>query len=313
MEKNLRIVFMGTPTFAVKPLLALIKNGYNILGLVSQPDRPVGRNREILPTPTKKVALENNIKVLQPEKIKIDYQGLLDLKPDVIITCAYGQIIPQEVLKFPKYGCLNLHGSILPKYRGGAPIHHALINGETETGISVMQMANKMDAGDVYNIHYLKILDNDNYDSLASKMSELAAAAIIEDLPLIINHKLVAKKQNEAEVSFGYNIKPEQEKVNWNQAAQKVHNFIRGLSSNPGANSILNGQIIKLFTGEVTFEKSNKKPGTIVGFDHGILVATNDFNYRLLSLQLASKKRMDAKAVINGFKNLLINQAFDTN
>lgn len=311
MVTNLKIVLMGTPKFAVAPFESLIKAGYNIIGLVSQPDRKVGRKQEVIKTPTKELALKNGIMVYQVENIKNDYQFLIDLNPDLIITCAYGQIIPQVILDLPKLGCINIHGSILPKYRGGAPIHHALLNGEEETGISIMKMAKKMDAGDVYTIHKLKIEPNDTYDSLSFKMSTLAASAIIKDLPLIIENKVKAFKQNEAEVSFGYNIKPEQEKLNWNHNGIQIHNQVRGLSSIPGAYTLLNQGIVKIYKGELTTDKSNLNPGTIVGFDSGIIVATKDFNYRILELQLAGKKRMTAIEVINGFKARLINQKFE--
>lgn len=310
MVADKRILLMGTPEFAVKPFLALVNAGYKIIGLVSQPDRKVGRKQVLTPTPTKVFANQNNIKVYQVEKIKDDFNFILQLKPDLIITCAYGQIIPKEIIDFPPLGCINIHGSILPKYRGGAPIHHALLNGEIETGISIMKMAVKMDAGDVYSVRKINIEENDTYDSLANKLSNLAAEAIIKDLPMIIEGKLKSVKQNENLVTFGYNIKPEQEHLDWNKKVEEVHNHIRGLSSHPGASSLLDGNIVKFYSGEKTSIKSTKSPGSIVGFDHGIIVATKDYNYRLLELQLAGKKRMSANEVINGFKQKFINQAF---
>ena len=308
MAANLKIVLMGTPQFAIKPFEAIIKAGYNIVGLVSQPDRKIGRKQELVPTPTKQLAKAYGINVYQVEKIKDDYLFLVNLKTDLIITCAYGQFIPQAVLNIPKLGCINIHGSLLPKLRGGAPIHHALINGEEKTGISIMKMALKMDAGDVYSRHELEIKANDTYDSLALKLSGLAADAIVQVLPKIIDNTLKATPQNEFEVTFGYNIKPEEERLNWQNKAITIDRHIRGLSSIPGANSILNEMIVKVFNGEITSKKSTSEPGKIVGFDHGILVATLDYDYRILDLQLAGKKRMEAKEVINGFKTKLINQ-----
>jgi methionyl-tRNA formyltransferase len=298
---------MGTPNFALAPFKALIESGYNIVGLVSQPDRKVGRKQEMVATPTQQLAQTYGIKVYQPESIKKDYGFMLELKPDLIITCAYGQFIPTEVLSLPKLGAINIHGSMLPKYRGGAPIHHAIMNDEKETGISIMKMAAKMDAGDVYNQHKLTIDKTDTYDTLAAKMSNLAKDAILKDLPLILEAKLTAKPQEEKLVTLGYNITASQEKIDWNMPAQKIYNHIRGLSSIPGAHTLLDGAILKIFKGEVTQKLSNKLPGSVVTLDEGIVVATASYDYRIIELQLAGKKRMSAKELINGLRNKLIN------
>jgi methionyl-tRNA formyltransferase len=307
MVVKTRILLMGTPNFALAPFKALIESGYNIVGLVSQPDRKVGRKQEMVATPTKQLAILHGIKVYQPESIKKDYGFMLELKPDLIITCAYGQFIPTEVLSLPKLGAINIHGSLLPKYRGGAPIHHAIMNDEKETGISIMKMAAKMDAGDVYNQHKLTIDKTDSYDSLAAKMSNLAKDAILKDLPLIIEAKLKAKPQEEKLVTLGYNITASQEKIDWNMPAQKIYNHIRGLSSIPGAHTLFDGSILKIFKGEITQKLSNKLPGSVVALDDGIVVATASYDYRIIELQLAGKKRMSAKELINGLRNKLIN------
>jgi methionyl-tRNA formyltransferase len=311
MAANIKILLMGTPNFAVKPFRALIESGYQIIGIVSQPDRKVGRKQEYVPTPTKKLAQEFNIPVYQVESIKNDFQFVIDLKPDLIITCAYGQFIPKEVLMVPKLGAINIHGSLLPKYRGGAPIHHCLINGEKETGISIMKMALKMDAGDVYSHHKIDIQFDDTYDTLSLKLSDVAKQAIINDLPLILDSKLIAKSQDESKVSFGYNIKPEQEKINWNSSSEAINNHIRGLSSIPGAYCLFNGSVLKVFNGETTLVKSSKNPGSVVKLDDAIVVATTTYDYRINDLQLAGKKRMSAKELINGLKNKLINAKFE--
>ena len=307
MVVKTRILLMGTPNFALAPFKALIESGYNIVGLVSQPDRKVGRKQEMVATPTKQLAILHGIKVYQPESIKKDYGFMLELKPDLIITCAYGQFIPTEVLSLPKLGAINIHGSLLPKYRGGAPIHHAIMNDEKETGISIMKMAAKMDAGDVYNQHKLTIDKTDSYDTLAAKMSNLAKDAILKDLPLIIEAKLKAKPQEEKLVTLGYNITASQEKIDWNMPAQKIYNHIRGLSSIPGAHTLFDGSILKIFKGEITQKLSNKLPGSVVALDDGIVVATASYDYRIIELQLAGKKRMSAKELINGLRNKLIN------
>jgi methionyl-tRNA formyltransferase len=307
MVAKTRIVLMGTPNFALAPFKALIESGYNIVALVSQPDRKVGRKQEMLATPTKQLAQLHGIKVYQPESIKKDYSFMSELKPDLIITCAYGQFIPSEVLSLPKLGSINIHGSMLPKYRGGAPIHHAIMNDEKETGISIMKMAAKMDAGDVYSQHRISIDKDDTYDTLAIKLSALAKEAIIKDLPLILEGKVKAKPQDDSLVSLGYNITAIQEKIVWSLPANKIHNHIRGLASIPGAHTIFDGSILKIFKGEITQTLSNKLPGTIVALDEGIVVATATYNYRIHELQLAGKKRMNAKELINGLRNKLIN------
>ena len=207
--KNINVVFMGTPTFAVPVLEKLIKET-NVILVVSQPDREKDRKGNILPTPTKKLAQENNIEVYQPTKIKEEYQKIISLNPDIIITCAYGQIIPEVILNAPKYGCINVHGSLLPKLRGGAPIHHAIINGDKKTGITIMYMDKQMDSGDIINQEELEILENDTLDIVYEKMSHLGANLLIKTLPSIINGTNQRIKQNESEVTFGYNITKEE-------------------------------------------------------------------------------------------------------
>jgi len=210
MEK-LKVVFMGTPTFSV-PVLEQLINETNVVLVVSQPDREKDRKGNVLPTPTKKLAIENNIEVYQPTKIKESYEKIVSIKPDMIITCAYGQIIPEIILNCAKYGCINVHGSLLPKLRGGAPIHHAIINGDKKTGITIMYMDKKMDAGDIINQESIDILDSDNLDSLYEKMSQLGAKLLIETIPSIVDGTCTRTKQDTSKVTFGYNITKEEEK-----------------------------------------------------------------------------------------------------
>ena len=209
-----RIVFMGTPEFAVPVLNELIKN-YNVVLVVSQPDREKDRKGNLLMTPTKKLAIDYNIDVYQPTKIKEEYEKILNYKPDIIITCAYGQILPNEILNYPKYGCINVHGSLLPKYRGGAPIHHAIINGEKETGITIMYMDSKMDSGDIIYQSKIVIGDNDNLDKIYKEMSFLGARTLLEILPQIFEGTNSRIKQDETLVSFGLNITKEEEKIDF--------------------------------------------------------------------------------------------------
>lgn len=300
--KNLKVVFMGTPTFSVPVLENLIKET-NVVLVVSQPDREKDRKGNILPTPTKKIALENNIEVYQPSKIKEEYEKITKLSPDIIITCAYGQIIPETILKCPKYGCINVHGSLLPKLRGGAPIHHAIINGEEETGITIMYMDKLMDSGDIISQDKIKILENDTLDTIYEKMSHLGASLLIKTLPSIVSGTNERIKQNENEVTFGYNITKEEEKIDFSKNVKDVHNRIRGLSSIPGAYCIFNDKRLKIYQSEITNETSNTAPGTIIKLDKtGMYVTTKDYIIKLLDIKLEGKKRCLIKDFINGVK-----------
>ena len=200
--KNLSVVFMGTPTFSV-PILASLIEKTNVVLVVSQPDREKDRKGNILPTPIKMLANENNIEVFQPTKIKEDYQRIIDANPDIIITCAYGQIIPEALLNYPKYGCINVHGSLLPKLRGGAPIHHAIINGDNETGITIMYMDKKMDAGDIISQRKIPIGIDDNLDLIYEKMSYLGRDLLMETLPSIVAGTNTRIPQDVNKVTFG--------------------------------------------------------------------------------------------------------------
>lgn len=300
--KELKVVFMGTPTFSV-PILKELINKTNVLLVVSQPDKEKTRKGVLLPTETKKLALENQIEVYQPQNIKTEYQYILDKKPDIIITCAYGQIIPEELLNYPKYGCINVHGSLLPKLRGGAPIHHAIINGDKSTGITIMYMDKKMDSGDIIAQEEIEILDQYNLDMLYEKMSYLGAKLLINTLPEIIAGTNKREKQNEKYATFGYNITKEEEKIDFNQEITKVHNKIRGLSTIPGAYATLDNKRIKIYQSTITSIKSNKQPGTIIEIDKtGIYVTTKDKIIKLTDIKIEGKKRCLVKDFLNGIK-----------
>lgn len=299
MEK-LKVIFMGTPNFAVPILESLIKE-YNVILVVSQPDREKDRKGNLLETPIKKIAQDHNIKVFQPSKIKDEYQEIIALKPDIIITCAYGQIIPKVILDCPKYGCINVHGSLLPKLRGGAPIHHAIINGDKKTGITIMYMDQKMDAGDIISQKEILISDDDNLDSLYLKMSKLGAELLIETLPLIISGKNSRIKQNENEVTFGYNITKEEEKIDFHKSSKDINNLIRGLSSTPGAYCFIDNKRMKVYSSQLTDKKSILEEGTIINIeDDGIYVSTSDNIIKLTEIKLEGKKRCTVKEFKNG-------------
>ena len=300
--KDIKVIFMGTPTFAVPILESLIENT-NVIMVVSQPDRERDRKGNYLPTPIKKIAIEHNIEVYQPIKIKEEYQKIIAANPDIIITCAYGQIIPEVSLNNPKYGCINVHGSLLPKLRGGAPIHHAIINGDKETGITIMYMDKKMDSGDIISQESISIEPNETLDSLYERMSNLGRTLLIKTLPSIINGTNKRIKQNPDEVTFGLNITKEEELINFNDSSINIHNLIRGLSSIPGAYCIINNKRMKVYESYITDIKSKDIPGKIEKITkEGIYVNTKDNQIRLTNIKLEGKKRCQVSEFINGIK-----------
>ena len=300
--KKLRVVFMGTPTFAVPILETLIENT-NVILVVSQPDREKDRKGNIIPTPTKQIAINNKIEVYQPNKIKESYDKIISLNPDIVVTCAYGQIIPEQILNYPKYGCINVHGSLLPKLRGGAPIHHAIINGDKVTGITIMFMDKLMDSGDIISQAKLDILESDNLDAVYEKMSYLGAKLLIETLPSIINGTNQRIKQNQEEVTFGYNITKEEEKIIFSKTCKEIHNQIRGLSSVPGAYCLLDEKRLKIYKSETTNKTSDSLPGTILNIDKtGMYVNTIDYVIKILDIKLEGKQRCAVKDFVNGIK-----------
>ena len=300
--KKINVVFMGTPIFAKIILEKLIKE-YNVVLVVSQPDKEKNKKGILLETPTKILAKENNIDVFQPLNIKEEYKEILKYNPDIIITCAYGQIIPKKLLEYPKLGCINVHGSILPKLRGGAPIHWAIINGETETGITIMYMDEKMDAGDIISQRKISILPDDNLDSLYKKMAVLGSELLIDTLPDIINGKNKRIKQDEKLVTFGYNIKKEDEKIDFNKSAKDVVNLIRGLSTFPGAYCLLENKRMKIYNAKLLEENRNGKVGEIVDISSkGLVVNCKDYKILITDIKLEGKKRCLVKDFVNGIK-----------
>lgn len=297
---NIKVVFMGTPDFSVPVLQGLIDN-YDVVGVVTQPDKEVGRHKEVLYSPIKKLAIENNIKVLQPEKVKEDYQGILDLNPDIIITCAYGQIIPEEILNFPKYKCINVHASLLPRLRGGAPIYRAIINGDKKTGITIMYMGISMDSGDIISQEEIEIDDDMNVGILHDKLSIMGRDLLLKTLPDIISGNVSPIKQDESLVTFGKVIKRKDELLDFSDTTDNVYNKIRGLSPNPGAYSLLDGKIVKIYKARKGKNLSKMIPGTIVNlYKDGIAVKTFDGEIIIEELKVEGKKKMMASSFLNG-------------
>ena len=310
--KDVRVVFMGTPNFAV-PILESLIECCNVVLVVCQPDRKKNRKGEIEFPETKKIANNYGIPVFQPVNLKNDYQVILDYKPDIIITCAYGQIVPDIILNFPKYGCINVHGSLLPLLRGGAPIHWAIINGFKETGITIMYMSSKMDAGDIISQETIKIDDNMILGELYDKMSFLGRDLLIKTLPSIINGDCDRIKQDEDKVTFGYNISKDDMKINFSMKAQNIRNLVRGLNPYPGAFCYLDGKRIKVYDVKVLDDNSSGKEGLIVDVDkEGIICNSFDKKIKILELAVEGKKRCKAYDYLNGIKkNSLIGKVFE--
>ena len=303
MDK-IKVVFMGTPDFAVPVLEGLIEN-YEVVGVVSQPDKRVGRKQELVNTPIKEVALKHNILVFQPNKIKEDYEDILKLNPDIIVTCAYGQIIPSAILDYPRLGCINVHASLLPKLRGGAPIHKAIIDGYSKTGITIMYMDKKMDNGDIISTSETEILDSDNLESLHDRLSIMGRELLLETMPSIIDGTNKRIKQNEEEVTYAYNIKREEEHIDLGKTRREVFNQIRGLSPVPGANLLVDGDEFKIYRAEISERKfTNKEIGEVTGlYKEGIGVMTLDGEIILTDIKPFGKKRMSASSYINGLRD----------
>lgn len=298
---SLKVVFMGTPEFAV-PIVKLLNDSYEVVGVVTQPDKMVGRKKIMTPPPVKVVSEELGLKVFQPRHIKEEYQPILDLKPDLIVTCAYGQILPEEILNYPKYGCINVHASLLPKLRGGAPIHHAIIDGYKETGITIMYMSKKMDQGDILTQVKTEIRDDDTLGTLQYKLSEMAKDLLKATIPLLIDKKIVPLKQNEEEATYGYNISRGEEKIDFNKTCEEVDRQVRGLNPVPACYTTLDGKRLKVY--DVRFGDKyypNTENGTIVNFHHdGFSVVCGGKELVITDLALEGKRRCAAKDFLNG-------------
>ena len=299
--KDIRIVFMGTPDFAV-PIFKALADNYNVVAVVTQPDKLVGRKQILTPSPIKKASAEFNIPVLQPIKIKEEYEEVLKYKPDMIITCAYGQIIPKVLLDYPKYKCINVHASLLPKLRGGAPIHHAIMDGYDKTGITIMYMDTKMDTGDIISKSETAITKDDTLGSLHDRLSEMGKDLLLETLPNVINGTINPIKQDESAATYGYNITKEDEKIDFNKSNIEIDNKVRALNPTPGAYTTINGKRMKVYDVRLSDRYyANTKPGTIVGFEKdGIRVVTKDKEVILTDIAIEGKKRCLVKDYLNG-------------
>lgn len=295
--KNKNVVFMGTPDFAV-PVLKMLIEKTNVIMVVTKPDKRVGRNKELTFSPVKKVALENNIPVFQPIKIKNDYEKLTEGKIDLIVTCAYGQIIPKEVLNLPKYGCINVHASILPKYRGSAPIQWAIINGDKETGVTIMYMDEGMDTGDIISISKMAITSYDNVGTMHDKLSILGAQALEKELKLIFDGSAIRIKQGD-NWTLAPMIKREDEHLNFNDYGENIINRIRAFNPWPLANILIDDKEIKIIEAEFKKEKVNKANCIIVN-KNKLGISCLDGIIYLKKIKPFGKKEMNIESFLNG-------------
>ncbi|GGA84184.1 methionyl-tRNA formyltransferase [Ornithinibacillus halotolerans] len=298
-----RIVFMGTPDFSVPILKQLIQSEYEVVLVVTQPDRPKGRKKIITPPPVKETAVEYGIPVFQPEKIRHDYQEILDYEPDLVVTAAYGQILPNELLEGPTFGCINVHASLLPELRGGAPIHYSIIQGKDETGITIMYMAEKLDAGDILTQRSIPIEETDHVGTLHDKLSKVGAELLMETLPQLFEGKITPIKQDDSKATFASNIKREQEEIDWNKSNRDIYNHIRGLHPWPVAFTTYENKNVKIWWGEPIDKEYNGVPGEIVdkeGNESIIVLCGNGKGIRLTDIQLAGKRRMKVKEYLQG-------------
>lgn len=301
----MKIIFMGTPNFAV-PSLEALNEKYEVVLVVSQPAKPEGRKGILKNPPVALKALELGIQLFQPEHIKNEYEYFKNIKADMIVTAAYGQFIPTKILNLYKK-CINVHGSLLPHHRGGAPIQRAIINGDKKTGVTIMEMVKKMDAGRMYASSEIPILDSDNNSSLFEKLAIIGKNLLMENIEDIYNGKNEGIMQNEEEATISPNIAPEEEKINFNIDARKVFNLIRGLSDEPGAYCEYNGQRIKIYKASIEKNDSDASPGTIINIKKSLIIKCKTDAISILELQIPGKKRMNVKDFLNGQKLLNLN------
>lgn len=293
---------MGTPEFSVPVLKELIAN-YNVVLVVTKEDAYVGRKKVLTPSPISDVAEENNIPVFKPSKLRNDYQRIVDADPDIIITCAYGQIVPKEVLDLPSLGCINVHASLLPKYRGASPISQAIIDGEEETGITIMYMDETLDTGNIINARSIKIEDKDTYGILSEKLSKLGANLLMDTLPSIIDETNFSLKQDDEMATYVGLLKRSDERLDFNLTRKQIVNKIRGLNPSPTANIIVDGEEWKVLTAEV----GNDSTGEIgiiseVGKDY-FAINASDGKVLIKEIKPFGKRIMMVKDFFNGYKS----------
>jgi methionyl-tRNA formyltransferase len=293
---------MGTPEFSLPSLKILLESNHNVLCVVTQPDKERGRGKKVSFTPVKQFAVDNNIPVYQPEKLKGNFEFVEQMKvlqPDLFVVVAF-RILPKEVFEIPNFGSFNLHGSYLPKYRGAAPIQWALINGETETGLTTFKLAEKVDTGNIYLQQKLEIFPEDNFETLHDRMSELGAKMVLETVNLIENGNYELKQQDDSLASAAPKITKEICLIDWNKSAFEIHNLVRGLSPHPAAFFMHNGKVLKVYKTEIV-ERDDLKPFQIDQTKKELIIGCGENALRILELQQEGRKRMNAEEFLRGF------------
>lgn len=295
----MKIVFMGTPAFAVPSLQMLVDEGYEVVAVITQPDRPQGRKKILAPSPVKEAALALGLPVLQPERMRRPeaVAELAAYEPDLIVTAAYGQILPKAVLDLPRNGCVNVHGSLLPKYRGGAPIQRSIINGEKVTGVTLMYMAEGLDTGDMISRVEVAIEDEDTSGILFEKLSLAGRDLLKSEMPRLVSGKVQAVQQQDSEATYAPNLNREDERLDWNASSRDNYNRIRGLVPFSGAFTLWNGETFKAWASQLPEEQkaSDSAPGTVLSVtEQGVEVKTGDGSLLLTTVQPAGKKAMSA-------------------
>ena len=301
----MNIVFMGTPEFALPTLEKIYNSSHSILSVITQPDRPKGRGQKQVDSPIKKFALENNLPVLQPATVntKEFIASLLENRPDYIIVVAFGQILSETLLKVPKQFCINLHSSLLPKYRGAAPINRAILNGETRSGVTTMIMDKGMDTGDILLVDETPIEQNDDAQSLHDKLSEQGGKLVLETLSRLQKNDLLPTPQNSDLASYAPKLKKEESLIDWKIDAESIFNKIRGLSPWPGTHTLYNGKRLAILKGEIVLGESSDRPGHVERItDTGIEVGTGKNRLKITELKLEGKKAMPVKSFLSGYK-----------
>lgn len=303
---TVKIVYMGTPDFAVLPLRALAESGYEIAAVVTQPDKPKGRGKTLLPTPVKEEAQKHDIPVYQPVKVRDPefIQVLEEIHPDIIIVAAFGQLIPQVILDLPQFGCINIHASLLPKYRGAAPIQQAVIDGEKESGVTIMRMAAGLDTGDMISKVTVPLAEDETGGSLFDKLAQAGAELLIKTLPSIFDGTAVYEKQpEESPTPYAAMITKQMGLLDFSRSAVELERLVRGMNPWPSAYTYLNGKTLKVWKSKAVSGSAGEAPGTILAADRdGIHVACSDGILILTEVQLEGKKRMDTDAFLRGCK-----------
>lgn len=305
MNKPLRIIFAGTPDFAARHLSALIDSHHEVIGVYTQPDRPAGRGKKLTASPVKELALEHNIPVFQPENFKTDEakQELADQNADLMVVVAYGLLLPQAVLDTPKLGCINVHGSILPRWRGAAPIQRSIWAGDAETGVTIMQMDIGLDTGDMLSIATLPIEVTDTSASMYNKLAELGPVALVDCLSTIANGTAVAQKQNDELANYAKKLSKEEAKIDWTMDADAIERCVRAFNPWPMSHFSVEDKAIKVWQSRVETYTGNATPGTIIQADKtGIYVATGSNAIVFEQLQVPGKKAMGVQDILNSRK-----------